>query len=112
MRWFALIGALLLGGCGTHHQTAECSRYLAGMKQAFDSYDTDHDGLISREEYRAAINNLIKSAHNRMDDQPSREARQLDNPAVPGRQFDSLDANHDGYIGFDEFTGGICKNGH
>jgi Ca2+-binding EF-hand superfamily protein len=105
MRWFAvLLCVLLVGACGSHQTTAECSRFLAGMRAAFERYDTNGDGRISPQEYRDVINNLV----GRRVGQSAAD----DNPEQTDRDFDNLDRNRDRYLTFDEFTGNVCENGY
>lgn len=66
------------------------------MKEAFDRYDADNDGRISRPEYYAVIDKLGFKPFDR---------------TRADHDFDGLDQNHDGYLTFSEFTGNVCKNG-
>ena len=95
---------VLLGACGRHQQTVECSRSFSGMRKAFERYDTNNDGLISRQEYHAVIAHLLESGDG--------SAGRREDPDKDDQDFDSLDRNHDGYLSFDEFTGTKCKDGH
>lgn len=72
------------------------------MKKAFRSYDTNNDGLISRQEYHIAISHLLGSGDG--------AGGRRENPDKDDQNFDSLDRNHDGYLGFDEYTGNECND--
>jgi hypothetical protein len=83
---------VLLSACGTHQPTAECSRLFLQMRKAFERYDTNNDGLISRREYHAVINHLPESGGGR--------AVRREDPDKDDQDFDSLDRNHDGYLAY------------
>jgi hypothetical protein len=101
MRWSAVIGLLLLGGCGTHR---ECARYVAGMRSAFERYDTNKDGRIDRQEYRDVINKLPRLGEGAV-------RYGADDPVQTDRDFDNLDRDHNGYVSFEDFAGDQCGNG-
>jgi Ca2+-binding EF-hand superfamily protein len=96
--------SVLLSACGTHQPTAECSRFFSAMRKAFERYDRNNDGLISRQEYHAVINHLLGSGDGR--------AMRREDPDKDDQDFDSFDRNRDGYLAFDEFTGNKCEDGH
>ena len=60
---------------------------LADLRQAFDSFDTNHDGFIDRQEFHALLRKL--------DWDVSKEECLLD--------LEIADTEGDGYIGFKEF---------
>jgi Ca2+-binding EF-hand superfamily protein len=90
----------LLGACERHQPTTECSRFFSGMKKAFERYDTNSDGLISRPEYHAVITNLLQSGDGL--------AVRREDPDKDDQDFDFLDRNHDGRLAFNEFAGNEC----
>ena len=96
MKWIVLLCLLILAGCSAHKSTAECAHFFAGMRAAFERYDTNDDDRISLQEYRAVINSLQKP-------QPQREG-----PEKTDRDFETLDHDHNGYLSFGEFAGSHC----
>ena len=91
MKWLLALYPLLLGGCAAHQPDAECQRYLAGMKQVFDSYDRNRDGWIDLQEYDAAIEGVAQTA---MDPQTSNETKAMTAPFRMAKDFHNLDRNH------------------
>lgn len=45
-------------------------------------------------------------------EQARRKYGALSDPTIGDQIFEQRDQNHDGYLAFDEFTEGECKNGH
>jgi len=65
------------------------------MKAAFERYDRDQDGRISRSEYHAVINSMTGLGGEK--------------PQQDDRDFAALDRDRDGYLTFEEFTRTVCQ---
>ncbi len=106
MKWLAMTCPVLLSAC-VHQPTAECTRLLTTMRTQFEHYDANKDGRISRQEFQPVIDAMSKLAEK---EKMLRGA--LYDPRQFEEQFTNGDQNRDGYLSFEEFTGGLCKKGY
>jgi Ca2+-binding EF-hand superfamily protein len=102
-----LLAALVVSACAEARETSECKRIIKQGRMLFDRYDTDHDGRISRQEYQPIIDVEREFAARQ-----AAEKRSFYNPSDFDADFAYKDQNGDGYLDFEEFIGGLCKNGH
>jgi len=85
------------------------------IKFAFDLYDTDHSGAISKEELAAMIKLTSQGVGNLFGDQNPELKAELDRDAdervkeLVDLTWPTLDVNGDGKISFDEFKQGMAK---
>jgi len=85
------------------------------IKFAFELYDTDHSGAISREELTAMIRLTSQGVGNLFGDQTPEMKEELDREAeervkeLVDLSWPLLDVNKDGKITFEEFKQGMAK---
>jgi hypothetical protein len=129
----AIILGLLLLGVGIAN--AQVLGFLADS--IFDRLDTNHDGILSRDEVRAARSTMFDridtdrsgtatlaeieaakaKAQERRAKRLARLAELRTEMATPSERFAAMDKNHDGKVTRDEFANGtawfdrIAKNG-
>ena len=72
----------------------ECT--LNTIKDIFDRFDDNHNGILEKEEFYKGFNELIKSL---AEGQTDEEIKQITDEAI-----DKFDLNHNGQIEIDEFN--------
>ena len=66
------------------------------IKEIFDKFDENHNGVLDRQEFFKGISNLIKSLS---EGQSEKEIEQIAEEAI-----EKFDLNHNGQIELDEFN--------
>lgn len=68
----------------------------AKIKQLFDKYDENHNGVLEKQEFITGLNELI---HSLGDSMPSETVEKISEEAIV-----NFDLNQNGIIEFNEFT--------
>ncbi|KVL46573.1 hypothetical protein WT01_36520 [Burkholderia cepacia] len=113
---FCVFVAHAAASSGKDEQTATGQAYI---DKSFKTIDSNHDGVISRDEWNAFLNQYLEkqqaafdaafdAADTNHDGKLSRAELQAANPPL-AKYFDQIDIHHRGYLTKDDIRGAMLK---
>ncbi|VWD21292.1 hypothetical protein BLA18112_05373 [Burkholderia lata] len=127
MKFFALAAAILIGvlvisfahAAASGDDADQAAARQAYIDNSFDKIDTNHDGMIDRNEWNAFMTQYLAqqqkqfdasfdAADTNHDGKLSRAEAQAANPLL-GKYFDQIDIHHHGYLTKADIRAAILK---